>query len=220
MSWHYLPELVADSLRPACSDGAPSAPLRSIQSAAHSSCSASAIEPWIRSLSGTTSAPSTADRGAEPLTSSPVDSPANHSAMLPVAGTLRPTSGPKCSGSSTKSDLASSSRRTCDSIRSSVLRPTSTSWVTLAAASSYRRQTWVLTTFGNDTGWLATPTRKANWAAPSMAKWPGCRNAVRTLGPPSRGNLEYLMGLPLGWLSQLPLETCRFQSWLRSHGEC
>jgi hypothetical protein len=30
---------------------------------------------------------------------------------------------------------------------------------------------------------------------------------------------EWMMGVPIGWSALEPLETCRFQQWLRSHGK-
>ena len=50
-------------------------------------------------------------------------------------------------------------------------------------------------------GLLHTPTTKANFAAPSMQKWPACRNYVQVFGPqrPTAPQFEFLMGFPQGW---------------------
>ena len=54
-------------------------------------------------------------------------------------------------------------------------------------------------------GLLHTPTTKANFNAPSMQKWPACRNYVRAFGAqkPTRLQFEFLMGYPPGW-TKLP----------------
>jgi|TARA_Y100000310_G_C20126991_1_gene554095 hypothetical protein len=50
-------------------------------------------------------------------------------------------------------------------------------------------------------GYVHTPTAKANFTAPSMQKWPGCRNYVKAFGPGPimPEHFEFLMGLPIGW---------------------
>ena len=50
-------------------------------------------------------------------------------------------------------------------------------------------------------GWLHTPTTKANFAAPSMKKWPSCRRYVEVFGEqrPTPEQFEFLLGLPEGW---------------------
>lgn len=90
-------------------------------------------------------------------------------------------------------------------------------WVTLPMELKYPRQTWVLTTFGEDTGYLHTPTTKANYSARSMQKWSGCREFVRVFGIPTPTNQEWLMGIPIGWTDSKPLAICKFQSWLQQH---
>jgi hypothetical protein len=50
-------------------------------------------------------------------------------------------------------------------------------------------------------GQLHTPTRKANFVAPSMQKWPSCRNYVTAFGGQAitPEQFEFLMGFPIGW---------------------
>ena len=86
-----------------------------------------------------------------------------------------------------------------------------------SAPLPYPRQTWVLTTYGNGVGYLHTPTATANYAAPSMQKWPTCRAFVRVFGTPTPRNAEWLMGWPIGWTALEPLATDRFRAWLRRH---
>lgn len=58
--------------------------------------------------------------------------------------------------------------------------------------------------------WLPRPTAKANQLAPSMRKWPSCRNLQdfigRTGGSPHPELWEWLMGLPTGWTDLGPVE--------------
>jgi len=58
-------------------------------------------------------------------------------------------------------------------------------------------------------GPLHTPTRKANFNAPSMQKWPGCRNYVLAFGTrkPTPEQFEFLMGYPIGFTALKPSET-------------
>jgi hypothetical protein len=54
-------------------------------------------------------------------------------------------------------------------------------------------------------GQLHTPTRKANFVAPSMQKWPSCRRYVAAFGGQriTPEQFEFLMGFPIGW-TRLP----------------
>ena len=93
-------------------------------------------------------------------------------------------------------------------------------WVTPSDAFPLPRRTWVQTTYGNGIGYLHTPTCTANYAAPSMQKHACARAFVQVFGAPSPTNHEWLMGWPTGWTASEPLETGKFQSWLRLHSEC
>ena len=88
-------------------------------------------------------------------------------------------------------------------------------WVTAPKCFPLERRTWVLTTFGNDIGYLHTPTTKANYAARSMQKWPSARTFVTVFGRPDPIVHEWMMGWPEGWSDTKPLETGKFQSWRR-----
>ena len=83
----------------------------------------------------------------------------------------------------------------------------------------FPRQTWVLTTFGKDTGFLHTPTCTSNYAAKSMQKHANCRIFVRVFGKDRNpANAEWLMGWPIGWTDSSPLATDKFQRWQQRHG--
>lgn len=59
-------------------------------------------------------------------------------------------------------------------------------------------KTWMKNVYGDDFGFVHTPTTMANYSAPSMMKHQGCRNFVKVFGRPSPLNAEYLMGFPIG----------------------
>jgi hypothetical protein len=75
----------------------------------------------------------------------------------------------------------------------------------------------VLTTFGSATGFLHTPTTKANYCADSMQKWPSAREFRRVFGRPAPTNHEWLMGWPIGWTDLKPLEMAKFLEWRQQH---
>jgi hypothetical protein len=92
-------------------------------------------------------------------------------------------------------------------------------WVTKPEQFPLARKTWVQTTFGQDVGFLHTPTTKANYTAPSMQKWSSCRNWKKVFGVITPENSEWLMGWPLGWTDLKPLETDKCHYVQQQHGE-
>lgn len=131
---------------------------------------------------------------------------------------MRMISGRKC-GESWQRQLPGTYLPRTFHARPSTPRPmTSRRWVTKPDALPFPRRTWVRTTFGPDIGFVHTPTTKANYAAASMQKWPGCRAYVQVFGQPSPGVEEWLMGWPEGWSDTAPLAMAKFQSWLQQHG--
>ena len=89
----YLQEPAAESSAERCSDGEPSAPSKSSDTRATSSCKDSETKSLNRSPSGTTYARLTAGRGAERLTSSAEVSHAKTSAVLGKDSELSAESG-------------------------------------------------------------------------------------------------------------------------------
>jgi hypothetical protein len=69
------------------------------------------------------------------------------------------------------------------------------------------RQTWVLTTYGQDIGYLHTPTTQGNYCAASMQKHQCCRNWLEIFGEVTPRYQEWMMGWPIGWTELRPLET-------------
>jgi len=173
-----------------------------------------------RSQSSATFELSTVDPTAAELTSWLAGFPARPTAEHLEDARWLKTSGRKCSGSWQMSLPGTSLPRTSRAKPSTQQPTTLKRWLTPSAVWRFPRQTWVLTTFGSDTGFLHTPTHTANYACRSMQKWPNCREYVRVFGKPSPTNHEWLMGWPIGWTASRPLETDRFRSWLRLHFDC
>lgn len=76
------------------------------------------------------------------------------------------------------------------------------------------KKTWIKQTFGEQFGYVHTPTTMANYSAPSMMKHQGCRNFVTVFGRPTPHNAEYLMGFPIGASSLTPLNTNNIEKWI------
>ena len=76
------------------------------------------------------------------------------------------------------------------------------------------KRTWIKQTFGEQFGYVHTPTTMANYSAPSMMKHQGCRNFVTVFGKPTPHNAEYLMGFPIGASSLTPLNTNNIEKWV------
>lgn len=219
MSWHCSRALVADFLRAGFSAGELSAPLSSTGTDGRSSWPASTTAASSPSPSGTTYGPSMDFRGEDVSTWFLEGFPARRIPARLEAATRRTISGRKCGESWQRSLPGTYLPRTSSDARSTAPATTSKRWVTEPGPPPDRPQTWVLTTFGSGTGYLHTPTATANFAAPSMQKWPGCREFVRVFGSPAPSNFEWLMGWPAGWTALQPLATDRFRAWLQRHGE-
>lgn len=167
---------------------------------------------------GMTCAPLTDDHGATLLTSFLVAFPAKPIPPQLRVATLQTISGRRCGGSWQMSLPGTYSPRTSVSERSTAQQMTAKRWVTKPDAFPLARKTWVETTFGSGIGYLHTPTCTANYAAPSMQKWPCAQAFTRVFGSPSPTNHEWLMGWPIGWSELSPLATGRFQQWQQQHG--
>lgn len=199
-------------------DGELSALWRSIPFAPNDSCSAKMKDTCHRSPYGMMFVPSTERHGAELLTWFLAGFHANHSVRRLMEDRQRLICGLRCEGSSERSIQDLSSQKMCAEKQSTEQRLIARNLGIKLRRSVFPRKTWVLTTFGTDIGYLHTPTCAANYAAASMQKHPNCRNFVRVFGTPPPTNQEWMMGWPIGWTATEPLETDKFQSWLRWHG--
>lgn len=217
MSWHCLPETEEESSPLTCLESGRYAPLSGESTVAEFLPSGKKTGAFHASRSGTTSEHLTEGRGEDALTSYLAAFPVKSRALPQLDETMRTTFGRRC-GESWQMQLPGLClRKTSAPGLSNERLPTAARWVTRPTFLPLARQTWVLTTFGNDIGFLHTPTTKANYAAPSMQKWPSARNFVTAFGKPSPSNHEWLMGWPPGWSDTSPLEMDSFRSWLQQH---
>lgn len=76
-------------------------------------------------------------------------------------------------------------------------------------------KTWIQNQFGDNFGYVHTPTTMANYSAPSMMKHKGCRNFVEVFNTPEPENAEFLMGFPIN-ASNLNKQTkSNFNKWIK-----
>lgn len=133
--------------------------------------------------------------------SSAAGSLASPSAPLLGDDESQPIFGQKCSGSSVATDHDMLSRKMSRKRQSPRRLKTSPDLITQRTTAVYRGLIAGLTIREIVGGPLHTPTRKANFVAPSMQKWPSCRRYVLAFGGQriTREQFEFLMGLPIGW---------------------
>lgn len=217
MSWHFSQALVEAYLERLSSASEQYALSNEIRTASVFLSSDKTKECSIGSLYGMMCVHLPEAGGEELLTSYLADSHVRRLAPLLVAEIT-----PKIYGQIIAASYPKLSRPMCSPRMSppklSKQRPTiSPTWVTKPNFFPCPRLTWVRTTFGSDSGYLHTPTTKANYSARSMQKWPACREFVRIFGKPSPQNQEWLMGYPDGWTDTKPVETGKYQSWLARH---
>ena len=168
---------------------------------------------------GMTFKPLTADRGEELLTSYLAAFRAKPIPQRRLDAIQRTTFGQRCGGSWQMSLPGTSLPKTSAELQLTKRPTTANRWVTKPKQFLCPRKTWVATTYGNDFGYLHTPTTMANFCAPSMQKHAGCRNWITVFGKVTPEAQEYLMGWPLGWTDLKPLGTDKFHLWLQQHGE-
>lgn len=212
MSWHFSRALVEEFSGATCSDGARSA----LSSGSHTP---PLFLPKDRmtafsSLSrfGMTFGHLTDDLGADVLMWCREVSRVKRTAAHLEDKLWQTICGRKCDGSWQMSLPGTYLPRTSTDAQLIGRQTTLRRWVTPSDAWKFQRQTWVRTTYGEDVGYLHTPTTIANFCAPSMQKHPSCRAWQQVFGAVSPGAFEYLMGWPEGWTDLKPLETGKFQS--------
>ena len=74
--------------------------------------------------------------------------------------------------------------------------------------------TWIKKTYGENFGYVHTPTTMANYSCPSMMKHNGCKNYNYIFGRPISKDAEYLMGFPPGASSLLSQPKDLLTNWL------
>ena len=188
MSWHFLAGQEEASWEGNSLDGAPSA-LLSMLPTQDGCCSPdSEMDSSTDFPSGTTCELSMESHGEERSMSLAVGSHANGSQAPLVAETTPQTDGQICELSPPRSWPQLCGQKTSPQKPSTKRQTILRRWATKQKQSGFQRQTWVLTTFGQDTGYLHTPTTVANYCAPSMQKWGCCRTYTRVFGQPTPEN--------------------------------
>lgn len=218
MSWLFSRALVEEYLVGTSLDGQLSVQLNSTPTPQVFSSPGRTTARFDLSRYGMTCGHSTAEGGEALLTWYRAGFPARPTAAHLEGALWRTISGRKCGASWQMSLPGTYLPRTSKDARSTARRKTSSRWVTQYVASPSRRQTWVLTTYGSDIGYVHTPTCAANYSAKSMQKHPCARAFTQVFGKPDPLNHEYLMGWPIGWTELRPLATDKFHLWRRQHG--
>lgn len=195
MSWHYSRALVGAYLQRDCSDG-----LRFARSKATGTDGTYCYEDKTTGTlaifpSGTTSGPSTALLGEAVSMWFREGFPARPIPRQLEVALSRTTYGRKCGESWQRQLPGTYLPRTPLDWRSIRLRTTSKRWVTKPTVLRLLRQIWERRMSESGTGYVHTPTTKANYAAASMQKWKSCRLFVSIYGKPEPATHEYLMGL-------------------------
>lgn len=218
MSWHFSQALAADYWQANCSTGAPSARLRLMSTQEAYCIPAKMTGRFVPSQFGTTLEPSTAQHGAAVVMWYQAAFPAKPIPQRLEAVLRRMTYGRKCGESWQRQLPGTYLPKTRRDSRSITPQTTSKRWATKPDVSPSVHLMWAPFIFDDDTGYVHTPTTKANYRAPSMQKWASCRLFMEILGNPTPAIHEWLMGWPIGWTDLKPLETDKFQLWLRVHG--
>lgn len=217
MSWLYSRALVVDYLQATCSDGEQYAELSTTTTRDAYSSHDKTTEAFNHFLSGMTCGRLTEEDGKDLLMWYLAGFHVKPSARQRLAGTMLTTFGRRCEESFQMQLPGLSMPRTYRQKQSTLLLTTSSRWATKLGRYLSARKTWVQTTFGQDTGYLHTPTTQGNYCAASMQKWPACRAYKQVFGIVTPENQEWLMGWPQGWTEYAPLGTDKFQSWQRLH---
>jgi hypothetical protein len=207
MSWLFSQALVEDCWPQKCLDGKRSVPL-SWTGIADAYLSSDKMTDSLNPISqfGMTFVPLTADRGAGELMSYLEDFLVRLTAKPQQGKTLPMIFGLKCEESWQMSLPGTYLPKMSAELQLTKPQTIVNRWVTKPKQLNSQRQTWVQTTFGQDVGYLHTPTTMANFCAPSMQKHAGCRNWVKVFGKITPNHYEWLMGWPIGWTDLKPLE--------------
>ena len=218
MSFTYSQGRAVESSQGSCSAIGVSGPSKSTNMQGQSLVPGSETEAFQNSRCSETLEPLMLDPTADELISWLADFLVKPTPPQLREETLRMISGRKCGGWWQMSLPGTYLPKTSSGEQSTEQLKNSRRWVTKPKQLPLARQTWVVTTFGNDIGYLHTPTCTANYAAPSMQKWASAREFVRVFGKTHPENHEWLMGWPIGWTDLRPLEMGKYQSWQQQHG--
>lgn len=228
MSWHFSQALEAAFLEANCSDGAPSAPWKSMPSALDDSCSDKMKGTCHRSPFGTMFVPSTDVHGAAMLTWLRQGSPAQTSVPPAKRSALRASKADfiwKLEGSFAKLDRASSSWKTRQCSLIEGLAPFSECWPrwgSMRDGECLDLTTWAPITGERGSGSWPTPCHGSSHWGGTFQEVGGSGNKLRNTPV---GKLyvnpdfwENLMAWPIGWTGTAPLATDKTRSWQQQHG--
>lgn len=240
MSWHFSQALVAEYLEDCSKDGKPCARLSGNHQQEKSSPHDKTTEAWNPSQSGTMCKPSTDDRGEELLTWYRAASPAKTLAQPgkgPESVEKDQECGAKWSALCLKCVPDTYSLRTVHSLWEEDLEWCSVTlprWGMMQNGELWERITLPVHTQESESGSWPTPrcqmARRPNWERVETGNHKcNLEDYTAIKEGLTRGSgkwslnpewCEWLMGWPVGWTNATePLETGKFQSWLRSHGK-
>lgn len=234
MSWLFSRVLVAEYSEESSLDGGQSAPSNGTPTPQAYLWPGRTTDAWSRFPSGMTCLPLTVSRGEALLMSYRAGFLARTSVQPEKAQDL-PENAADCGGkwpeSLAKYDPATSSWKTAHCLLSEDCPPslaTLPRWGMMRDGELLELAPLVRPTKGNESGWWPTPC-----ANEDSYRLKGNTQQSRSLGAMMRreaiqrgigGQLspmwtEWLMGFPVGWTGLEPLETHKYQQWLKLHGK-
>lgn len=237
MSWHYSLEPEAEFSLPDYLAGIPLLPARSSLTHVQSCCKDKQTECSKSSQCGTTCKHSTGTLGETESTSLPAASPVRTSvsqvkvAELPEAVAVF---GNSTRDSLKKFGLVLSSRKTvrsCEPVDSARLSKTLPNWGMTFAGVCWELGTSVRITRETECGFSHPTPSASDWKGSSKKRFrgsphyrgakavEGLRTSESDPAYPSPDYYESSMGWPIKWTESKPLETDRFQQWLRQHSD-
>lgn len=236
MSWLFSRALVAAYSEGSSSDGGQSAPSNTTPMPQAFLSRDKTTDAWSRFPSGMTCEPLTESRGEELLTwfRAGFLAPTYRSPARAKASTAKKAdSGPRWPESLAKFDRDSSTWKTAqrllfaDSVECLETFPR---WGLMRGGELLAQTPVDFNITEPDSGWLPTPTATdGKGGTTSIRKDTGkqrtdqLRHYVKIrfgVTYPNPSWLDKVMGFPTGWTALAPVETPKFQQWLRSHGVC
>ena len=229
MSYTYLQAQGEESSAASFADIPPSVLSRLTSSAGAHCSTGNGMESSLISQSGTMSEPLTENLGHRELILSRRDSRATTSLRrakrLELMGRSLPSSL-KFAGSSLRFDPVTSSWKIAETLWEEDLLESSVSlpaWGMIQDGAVSVPVTSEPTTKGFGHGLFPTPMAgNEKWngtfqeGGGSLNKWRETWLGRQWINP---GFWEEIMGLPIGWTDSHPLDSCKFQQWLHSHGK-
>jgi len=219
MSWLFSRALVAEYSEGNCSGGKPSVQLSVMPTQQQFWRNDKMMDCSIFSRFGLTYALLTESRGEELLTLFLEGFHVKRTQMQHQAKTTLDVIGEKCLELSETCGLELFSPKTSAKMRSSQLRTIFPELVTIPKEQRFQRETPVAILYGQDFGYLATPTTQGNQCCDSMMKHKGCRVYREVFSIVTSMNYEYLMRWPIGWTELNQLATDKTHTVQPKHSD-